>query len=259
MILKRVGEIERFLAAPPGELRACLIHGRDAGLVREYGARLTARIAADPANPFDVAIVDSQSPRAGALLDEELSAVSMFGGRRLVRLPLSAESDGADFVTIVAQHLAGDLNPDAVLIIQAGAMRAPTALARTLERSPHAAVLVCYSDEPAEVAQIVRKALAQDGLSLAADALHAFCARLPQDRGLVRQEIERLILFLGPDRPTPGTSADLEGFLGVEPEISLAAAALAAFGGRPGAALAGLARARRQGEGGVAALRVLAQ
>ncbi len=75
---------------------------------------------------------------------------------------------------------------------------------------------------------------------------------------MARQEIERLILFLGPGSGTVAGPADLEAFLGVEPEASLADAAQDAFGGRlnwpPRPALR---RAALEGEAGPAAVRAM--
>ena len=52
---------------------------------------------------------------------------------------------------------------------------------------------------------------------------------------------------------------DLEGFLGVEPEASLADAAADAFGGRLAEAQSGLRRAAQEGEAGPAAVRAIGQ
>ena len=84
-----------------------------------------------------------------------------------------------------------------------------------------------------------------------------FVSRLPEERGVARQEIERLALFLGPGSDRVAGAADLTGFLGVEPRASLADAAVDAFGGRLAAAHAGLRRAAQEGEGGPAAVRAM--
>jgi len=99
--------------------------------------------------------------------------------------------------------------------------------------------------------------LARDKVSLNSEALDLFVSRLPKERGVARMEIERLILFLGPGSGVNATAADLTDFLGVEPEASLGDAAIDAFGGRLGAAQAGLRRAAAEGEGGPAAVRAM--
>src|SRR5262249_58375707 len=97
----------------------------------------------------------------------------------------------------------------------------------------------------------------RDGVSLTNEALALFVARMPKERGVARQEIERLALYLGPKSGLAATPKDLEDFLGVEPEASLADAAADAFGGRLAEAQAGLRRAAQEGEAGPAAVRAM--
>jgi DNA polymerase-3 subunit delta len=66
-------------------------------------------------------------------------------------------------------------------------------------------------------------------------------------------------MYLGPGSGMTATPADLEAFLGVEPEASLSDAAVDAFGGRIAEAQAGIRRARQEGEAGPAAVRAIGQ
>ena len=260
MILGKRPDIERFLKAPDPQIRAALIYGRDLGVVRERGAELAGRIAKDPNDPFDVAqLTDGDIDGDAGRLEGELAAQSLMGGRRLVRLRLGTEKAGPDRIAAeaLARHAAGELNPDAFLLIAAGALGRDSALRKAAEKAPGAATIPCYEDEPGDVARQVREALGRDNLSLNADALALFVARMPKERGVARQEIERLALFLGPGSGTVATPADLEPFLGVEPEASLADAAADAFGGRIADAQAGLRRAAQEGEAGPAAIRAM--
>jgi DNA polymerase-3 subunit delta len=260
MILSRRPDIERFLKSPDPVVRAALIYGRDLGVVRDRGLELAKRVVTDPDDPFDVAIltdvdVGDDPPR----LEGELAAQSLMGGRRLVRLRMASEKPAVDraVAEALARHAAGELNPDAFFLIEAGALGRDSATRKAAEKAPGAAAIPCYEDEPGDVARLVREALARDGVGLSPDALALFVARLPKERGVARQEIERLALFLGPGSGTTATPADLEAFLGVEPEASLSDAAADAFGGRLAEAQAGLRRAAQEGEGGPAAVRAL--
>jgi DNA polymerase-3 subunit delta len=260
MILGKRPDIERFLSRPDPQIRAALIYGRDLGVVRERGQELAAKIAKDPNDPFDVAqLTDGDLDADGGRLEGELAAQSLMGGRRLVRVRFSTEKSGLDKLAAEAltRHAAGELNPDAFLLIEAGALGRDSALRKAAEKAPGAATIPCYEDEPGDVARQVREALAKDNLSLSAEALQLFVARMPKERGVARQEIERLALFLGPGSGKSAGPADLEPFLGVEPEASLSDAAVDAFGGRIGEAQAGLRRAAQEGEGGPAAVRAM--
>jgi len=157
----------------------------------------------------------------------------------------------------LAGHVEGRFNPDAFFLIEAGAVDRTSPLRKAAEKAAGCATIPCYEDEPGDVARLVRESLAADKVGLDAGALELFVARMPRERGVARQEIERLALWLGPGSGRTATAADLEDFLGVEPEASLADAASDAFGGKLGAAQAGLRRAAAEGEAGPAAVRAM--
>lgn len=258
MILSKRPEIERFLASPPSDVRAAVIYGRDRGQVRERAGALAGKVTARPDDPFDVALL-TEAELDGERLEGELSAISMMGGRRLVRLRLDSEKGPPDRAAAEAlkSHAEGAFNPEAFLLIEAGALGRDSTLRRAAEQAKAAVAIPCYEDETGDVARLVRESLAKDQVGLTNEALQLFVERLPRERGVARQEIERLALFLGPSSGRTATPQDLEAHLGVEPEASLADAAMHAFGGRLGPAQAALRRARAEGEGGPAAVRAL--
>jgi DNA polymerase-3 subunit delta len=262
MILGRRPDIERFLSRPDPAIRAALIYGRDLGVVRERGQELSAKVTERPDDPFDVSLLtEGDLDQDGGRLADDLMAISMMGGRRLVRLRLSSDRAGPDRLAADAleRHAAGEFNPEAFFLVEAGALDRTSALRKAAEKAPAAAAIPCYEDEVGDLARITREALAKDRLSLTAEALDLFVRRLPHERGVARREIERLALYLGPGSGATGTADDLTDFLGVEPEASLAEAAQDAFGGRLAAAQAGLRRAAQEGEGGPAAVRAMSQ
>jgi DNA polymerase-3 subunit delta len=260
LILSKRPDIERFLGAPPPEIRAAVIYGRDRGQVRERADALAAKVTARPDDPFDVALLtDSELESDAARLGDELSAISLMGGRRLVRLRLDSEKAGPDRLAAEALkvHAENGYNPEAFFLVEAGGLGRDSALRRAAEQAKAAAAIPCYEDETGDMARLVREALAREQVGLTAEALQLFVERLPRERGVARQEIERLVLYLGPGSGRTVGPEELEGHLGVEPEASLADAAAHAFGGRLGPAQAALRRARAEGEGGPAAVRAL--
>jgi DNA polymerase-3 subunit delta len=259
MILSKRPDIERFLKEPGREIRAALLYGRDRGVVRERAEQLARKIAANPDDPFDVAMLTDGDLDEGGKLEGELSALSMMGGRRLVRLRLGGDKAGPEKAAAEALtgHADGQFNTEAFFLIEAGELRKDSALRKAAEKAAACAAIPCYEDEAGDIARMVREALARDKVGLDSQALDLFVARMPKERGVARQEIERLALFLGPGSGANATAVDLEQFLGVEPEASLSDAAADAFGGRPGPAQAGLRRAAAEGEAGVAAVRAM--
>jgi DNA polymerase-3 subunit delta len=235
MILSKRPDVDRFLKAPPSDIRAALIWGRDRGGVHERADALAGVVAERPDDPFNVAILtEADLDKDGARLEDELSALSMIGGRRLVRLRMTEGRAGAERAAAEAlkRHAEGAFNADAFFLVEAGALERGSALRKAAEAAKGAASIPVYEDEVGDLARMVREALARDRVALSSEALDLFVARLPKERGVARQEIERLILYLGPGSGVTATPADLEAYLGVEPEASLQEAAADAFGGR---------------------------
>lgn len=261
MILSKRPEIDRFLARPDAAMRAVLLHGKDRSGVAERAQVLGRTVVADLNDPFNVTLLTEGDIDAGdGRLEDALAAMSMMGGRRLVRVRLGGSvKTGVDkaLAEALKQHADGAFNPDSLLVIEADALGRDSALRKAAEAATGAAAIACYEDETGDVARMTREALAADKVGLTADALERFVARLPRERGLMRQEIERLALYIGPGS---GRTLDLEGLeahLGVEPDASLQDAALDAFGGRAEKAQGALRRAFAEGESAVSALRQL--
>ena len=258
MILAKRPDIERFLKSPDKGVRAAVIHGKDRSGVAERAEVLCKAITPDLNDPFNVTLLtDTDIDGDEARLEEALTALSMIGGRRLVRVRLSGEKASIDKMLAGAlkTHADSGFNPDCMLVIEAGALGRDSALRKAAEAAKEAVGIACYEDETGDVARMTREALSADKVGLTGDALDRFVSRLPRERGLMRQEIERLVLYI---RPGSGRTIDVEELelhLGVEPDASLQDAALQAFGGRPAPAQAGLRRALAEGESPVMAVR----
>lgn len=260
MILSKRPEVDRFLSGPDGSIRAAVIYGRDRSGVHERADLLTSKLVRDPNDPFDVSVlseadIDSDPTR----LEDALTALSMTGGRRLVRVRLTTEKAGPDKACAAAlkAHADGSYNPDAFLLIEGGALGRDSALRKAAEVSKSAVCIPCYEDEAGDIARMTREGLARDRVGLTSDALEVFVARLPRERGLMRQEIERLAMYIGPGSDRTLNAVELEAFLGVEPDASLYDAASQAFGARMAQAQASLRRALAEGETGPAAVRAV--
>ncbi len=258
MILAKRPEIDRFLAKPEPGIRAVVIHGKDRSGVAERAQVLCKAITPDLNDPFNVTVLtDSDIDGDEARLEEALTALSMIGGRRLIRVRLGGDKASVDklLAGVLKTHGDGGYNPDAMLVVEAGALGRDSALRKAAETGKGSVGIVCYEDETGDVARMTREALAADKVGLTSDALDRFVGRLPRERGLMRQEIERLALYIGPGSGRSIDVEELDAHLGVEPDASLQDAALQAFGGRPAPSQAGLRRALAEGESAVMAVR----
>src|SRR5690348_330682 len=183
--------IERTLTHPPKNLVAALIFGPDQGLVRERAETLIQAIVPNLKDPFLVADLDD-GVLAGdpARLFDEAAAISMLGGRRVVRVRGAGNALAQLFESFLA-----DSKGDALVVVQAGDLAKSSALRKTFEEAGNAAAIGCYADTVEGAARVVQGALRAEGFSISDEALEDALSRLGADRGLIRREIEKLALY----------------------------------------------------------------
>lgn len=260
MKLAKRAEVDAFFRQPPAHMTGALIYGKDRSQILERSTVLARQIVPDINDPFNVSLL-TETDIEGDLgrLEGELQSLSLMGGRRLIRLKFFTEKATLDksVAQILKNHAAGEYNRDAFIIVEAGSLGGDSSLRRLADGDKNLASIACYEDETGDIVRMARETLSENGVSLSTGAMDMFAQRLPKERGIARQEIERLILFIGPGSHKTLTETELLDFLGVEPEASLFKAASDAFGGRMKAAQAGLRRAFAEGEGGADAIRAL--
>lgn len=186
----RVGS---FLRNPGDHVRAVLLYGPDAGLVRERADSLLRAIVDDPADPFRVVGLSAADlARDPARLADEAASLSLTGGRRVVRLTEAGDA-AADLLGAVMDGPPGG----AFVIVQSGPLSPRSALRKTFENAEGGAAIACYADEGGGLLEFIRDLLARENLRPSRDALAYIADRLGGDRQLTRREVEKLVLYMG--------------------------------------------------------------
>ncbi len=184
-------DADRFSAAPPKTLRAALVYGPDSGLVQERAEKLMKSVVPDLSDAFNVAdlsetVLDADPAR----LADEAAAISMMGGRRVVRVRGAGNGLADLFETFLS-----DPPGDALVVVEAGDLNKSAALRKLFEEDDRAAAIACYADTARSLEDLVRDALRAEGFSIAPDALADAVSRLGSDRGVSRRELEKLALY----------------------------------------------------------------
>ncbi|WP_159994700.1 DNA polymerase III subunit delta [Roseomonas sp. 18066] len=176
--------------ADPGRARAVLLHGEDAGLVRERADALVAAVIGGN-DPFRLAELPRDAASKPGALAGEMAALSMTGGRRLVRV-----RDASDALApAVKEALAGP--GEALLVLEAGELPSKAKLRALLEPHPEAQVIPCYRERGAELAGTIARMLQEQGVAIDPAALAWLASRMGEDRQMLRREVEKLSLYAG--------------------------------------------------------------
>ncbi len=230
MVAVRKGDAERFVEAPPEQVFLFLVHGADAGLVRERALRLVERRVDDRHDPFQFVEMSGDAIAADplALLDEA-NTIPLFGGRRALLV-----ETGAKAVVPAIEKLLAAPPKDCSVILTAGALRKDAPLRKLVEGAKNGAGIECSPDSDADVNALIDKTLRDAGLSVAPEARALLQAALGEDRLMSWSELQKLVLYMhGRARVE---LADVAEIVAHASNIAGDAVVLQAFGGRMHAA-----------------------
>ncbi|WP_374439993.1 DNA polymerase III subunit delta [Stella sp.] len=218
--------LDAFCRRPDAAIRAVLVYGPDAGLVRERAALLGRSAVPDPDDPFRVSVLTGAAVVADPpRLAEEAAALSLIGGRRLVRVREATDATAPALERVLRDGASGDT----LIVVEAGELRAGSPLRKLFEGASAAAAVPCYVDEGAALERVLRETLAQYRVALDGEAAHWLAAHLGGDRGVLRGEAEKLALFVGDGGRV--SVEDCIAVVGDSAEIAIDAVVAATAGG----------------------------
>jgi DNA polymerase-3 subunit delta len=171
----------------PGACRVVLLYGDDEGLIRERARGLTKLIAGTLNDPFRVVELDREGWPAIA---GEVTAMSMIGGRRVVRVREVTDA------TLEPVRAALKTAWDTLLVLEAPGL-GKGKLRTFVESAADGAAIGCYPEDGRALQDSIRTMLADSGISADADAIVWLAETAGGDRSVVRGEVEKLALLVG--------------------------------------------------------------
>jgi DNA polymerase-3 subunit delta len=245
--------IRRFLEKPDKNARAVLLYGPNESFVHEAAQRLAAWALGKSDDPYAITkLGEDEIKRDAARLADALAAQSLLGGPTIVWARIAGKGADESILDALAGIERGE--PSGFLIVEAGDIGGSAELVKKFGAATNAAAIAFYEETEAERA-VFAKALAKElGVNFDRGAEETFLAALPADRGLARQEIEKLALYAH-ELGRAVNADDIEALMASEAESALDAASLAAAQGKAAQAVESLARI--DALSGISALRAL--
>lgn len=194
-------DIEPFVKSPNPAARVILVYGPDSGLVKERAKIMGQTIVADIHDPFNaVTLSADRLADDPARLSDEANAMSMMGGKRLIRI-----EDGGDKLAVLLKSYLEEPNDNALIIIEAAELGPRSSLRKLCEASKNAAAVPCYVEDERDMSRLIRETLQAQTLNIEPDAVGWLAANITGDRQKARSEIEKLAVYKGSNDPSPIT------------------------------------------------------
>ena len=221
-------QVEAFLKKPDPKIRGVVVYGNDDGLIAERALTLAKTVCDDLKDPFRVVdIAGDVLKNDPARLADEFGAMSLMGGRRVIRVRPAGEETTAALENLV-EASAGD----ALIVIEGGNLTPRSGLRTLAETESCLAALPCYMDNEAALEGLVEGSARAQGLSVDADALQWIVERLGGDRGQSRSEVDKLLLYKQGDGGKTVTLEDALAVLGDTAAIGIDEVVAATFDGQ---------------------------
>jgi DNA polymerase-3 subunit delta len=187
-------KVDQFIKFPDRGAIAVLLYGPDSGLVLQRAKELANWAVDDVNDPFNVVEISSDQLKGSpSVVNDEMAAISLMGGRRLVRFRNAVNGDAKAIEKIFDQEVTQE---QAFLIVTAGDLK-PGGLRKLFENTTSAAALPCYQDDIRGLTQVVGNKLHSAGFTFDSDVVPYMAINCQGDRMVVLSEIEKLSLYLG--------------------------------------------------------------
>ncbi|MCQ8186287.1 DNA polymerase III subunit delta [Parvularcula maris] len=227
--------LKQFLEDPAPGVVCALVYGPEQGLVAERARMIAKAVAEDLDDPWRSVTLSDQDASDAAKLTDEAAAQSFLGGRRAIRVRSAGPQLAGAVTSLLTAAEAGTLQGAGLVVIEAGDLKKTSALRKVCEKSTAAAAIPCYAEGGRDAMAAIRRQLADEDLTIGDEALMLLSVALGESRGLLRQEVEKLILYKGTRAQRQSTEEvtpeDVRDCL-AEVAQDDAGAALAAFSGR---------------------------
>jgi DNA polymerase-3 subunit delta len=197
MVAVKAHEAIRAIQRPDPAWRIWLVYGPDSGLVSECAAEIvkTALGGAED-DPFRLVRLDGDDLAGDPQrLIDEASTIGLFGADRVIRISRTSKQINAAVEPLLARPPEG-----AVIVIEGGDLSRRSPLLTLCTNAKAAVVLPCYADDARSLAEMADHALRLAGLTIDRDARDLLLASLGSDRLVSRQEIDKLIAYVGDAR-----------------------------------------------------------
>ncbi len=198
MTALRRGDFARALAKWNPDIRLLLLLGADLSGSRDLAAAAIKALG-DPADPMALTDLSTDELKADpGRLPDEAASVSMFGGRRVIRVEPAGEGAMEAARLLLAAPVAG--NP---VVMVAGDLSKASSLRQLAEGSSLALAVISWPPTAADSGRWVQGRAAELGLRLEPGVAERLLATADNDTAILASEMEKFALFLdaAPDRP----------------------------------------------------------
>ncbi|MFV0281478.1 MAG: DNA polymerase III subunit delta [Rhodoblastus sp.] len=189
MALLSAREFEESVAAKLQIAKIIVLSGDNSPLKSDLFRAIRAKLAIDSADPFRLVQLDSNAIESDpARLADEMGAISMFGGSRLIRAMTTPRQAGH-----AAKQALESPAGDWILVLDTDEFEPPPNLSS--QQAGQIIVVACNVESDGDFHSFARAEFERAGIRLGDGVIETFVSLMADDRTAARGEIEKLALL----------------------------------------------------------------
>lgn len=189
-------QIEQFIRSQLGTVRVILLYGPNVGLISVRAKAIVTAVIGPQDDPFRMVTLSYDSIKDDpAKLADEMGAISMMGGRRVIRItnvPAALSKAVSEILLEVAT--------DSLVILQAQDLPPKSTTRSWCENQSFAAAMPCYQEEGPALRRVIEDHIVSNGCKISQDAVTYLQQSFSGDRLQALSEIEKLITYMGENK-----------------------------------------------------------
>ncbi|MBR4927857.1 MAG: DNA polymerase III subunit delta, partial [Alphaproteobacteria bacterium] len=173
--------------------KGALVYGPDFGSVLDIAEQIAKMITPNLKDDFCVIRLNpAKIKEKKTVVLDEANALSLMGGRRIVWIK---EADNS--CAFVVEEVLEQIKTDTFILMTADNLTKASALRVAAENRADFLCIACYMDDEKDVQAMIMEILQSNGLRSSPQAMTILKERLGENRLTTRQELEKLITYMG--------------------------------------------------------------
>ena len=191
MAIYKPTDIQRLTQNDNNSVSAILLFGPNEAKIRSSAKQITINIVGSLDDPFSIdSLEEKQIKDMPGILRDQAMSMSFTGDRKII----SIKDPGPATIKQLPDYLSVKETKN-ILLIEAGNLTKTAALRKIFEKAKNAACIPFYDDSPAELIGFINEQCAKFEKSIDQSTARALVESVGNHRGLIEQEIEKLINY----------------------------------------------------------------
>ena len=188
------------------QYKAALLYGPDFSVVTDCANQIKNIITPNPTEFSLIKVSKNQLKETPSFLIDEANTISLLADKKIIWLK-EADNTHTEAVEIYIDNV----KTDTFLLLTADNLLKSSSLRNYCENHPEVLAIACYEDSEKDIRLLINTTLKSNGYTFSETVLDVLCARLNENRLTTKNELDKLITYLG--ETTIITTKDVEAVI----------------------------------------------